>query len=550
MSSPDPQPARSQPPANLTGRRLGDYHLIRRLGRGGMAEVYLAEQGSLRRQVAFKVLRSTLAKEEAYVRRFHNEAQAAAALVHANIVQIYEVGCLEGIHFIAQEYVAGKNLMQLLARKGPLDVTLAVNILRQIAAALHRAGQRGVTHRDIKPENVLLATTGEVKVADFGLARVTSSDGKVDLTQVGITMGTPLFMSPEQIEGGNIDPRSDLYSLGVTAYQMLAGRPPFEGDTPLSVAVQHLNNEPKSLARWRPDLDPSLIAIIHQLLQKKPEERYQSAAQLLGDLRGLQIAGLDEQWPVEVDEWTTPEVLITSNQKAAATQRLQTVMMAETNVLPKTKEGPKRLVWPVMAWSALALPIAAAGGGLVAWLTQPTPLLDTATAAADVIERQESVGAQFDYARQLWTVAAFESVLEHFPPAESRENELYGFRAKLQLAYLLEPDNPDAAMNYYAELAAQDLDWQLRAFGMIGVANLHSRSGDRAAAARSVDGVADVLAQEEQIYTGNRQEWHARWTQRLDPALREDLSSALRSRLPDNSATRPARPLGSRPAGS
>ena len=193
--------------------------------------MYLAEQGSLRRQVAFKVLREALAKEEHYVRRFHNEAQAAAALVHANIVQIYEVGCLEGVHFIAQEYVAGKNLMQLLVRRGPLDIKLAVNILRQVAAALHRAGLRGVTHRDIKPENILLTSAGEVKVADFGLARVTSSDGKVDLTQVGVTMGTPLFMSPEQIEGGSIDPRSDLYSLGVTAYQMLTGP-----EAPISVS--------------------------------------------------------------------------------------------------------------------------------------------------------------------------------------------------------------------------------------------------------------------------------------------------------------------------
>src|SRR5262245_27007226 len=143
---------------DLSNRQIGDYLIGRRLGRGGMADVYLAEQISLRRQVAFKVLRSTLAKDETFVKRFHNEAQAAASLVHANIVQIYEVGCVDGIHFIAQEYVDGQNLKQLILRRGKLDVRKSVTIIRQVAAALHRAGQRGIVHRDIKPENILMSS--------------------------------------------------------------------------------------------------------------------------------------------------------------------------------------------------------------------------------------------------------------------------------------------------------------------------------------------------------------------------------------------------------
>lgn len=517
----DPKLAQFKPEVDLSGRRLGDYHLIRRLGRGGMAEVYLAEQGSLRRQVAFKVLREALAKEEAYVRRFHNEAQAAAALVHANIVQIHEVGCLEGIHFIAQEYVAGKNLMQLLLRKGPLEIKLAVNILRQVGAALHRAGQRGVTHRDIKPENILLTSTGEVKVADFGLARVTSSEGKVDLTQVGVTMGTPLFMSPEQIEGGSIDPRSDLYSLGVTAYRMLSGRPPFEGDTPLSVAIQHLNNEPKPLAELRPDLDPSLARIVHTLLAKKPEARYQSAVDLLRALRGLQIEGLEEGWPADVEQWTASELHTTLDEKFAVTQQLQSVMVAETQ--------RRRLGRPW--WFATLLPATFVGGVALALLMRPDSLLDSAT-DPQIIAEKATVEKQFEYAKELWTVPAFLSVPQHFPPAESRENELYGYRAKLQLAYLFEPDEPNEAMGYYSELAKQNLDSVLKAFGLIGQANLYLRQGQRSKAAQCVDTLADVLATQEHMRSGNRAGWLERWTQRLDPGLREDLTSALPSLAP------------------
>jgi tRNA A-37 threonylcarbamoyl transferase component Bud32 len=161
---------------DLSGRQLGDYRLLRRLGRGAMADVYLAEQGSLRRQVAFKVLKRELAADDTYVRRFHMEAQAAAALVQANIVQIYEVGDIAGWHYIAQEYVEGQNVAQYLARHGSVEVKLALAVMRQVVAALCKAAERGIVHRDIKPENIMLAKSGEVKVADFGLARIGAAD--------------------------------------------------------------------------------------------------------------------------------------------------------------------------------------------------------------------------------------------------------------------------------------------------------------------------------------------------------------------------------------
>jgi serine/threonine protein kinase len=288
----DAESAEGRIGAELTGRQLGDYQLLRRLGRGGMAEVYLAEQVSLRRQVALKVLRGDLSGDATYVQRFHLEAQAAASFVHANVVQIHEVGCFDGVHFIAQEYVQGQNLRQLLAKSGPPDVRLSVIIMRQVAAALHQAAQRGIVHRDIKPENIMITRSGQVKVADFGLARMRNAEA-LQLTQKDVTMGTPLYMSPEQVEGKPLDTRSDLYSLGVTCYHMLSGVPPFRGETALGVAVQHLKSEPPRLETLRPGLPPAIPRIVHRLFAKDPAQRYATPAELLRDLRTVRVPGMD-----------------------------------------------------------------------------------------------------------------------------------------------------------------------------------------------------------------------------------------------------------------
>ena len=254
-----------------------------------MAEVYLAEQVRLKRRVAVKILKPELAGDRTYLQRFELEAQAAASLIHANIVQIYEVGCVDQLHYIAQEYVQGQNLRDYLARHGPPDLSHALSIMRQAASALAKAAEQGVVHRDIKPENIMLTAGGEVKVADFGLARLTHEGAANDLTQVGMTLGTPLYMSPEQVEGRPLDPRSDIYSFGVTCYQMLSGSPPFVGETALGVAVQHLKSRPKPLEAIRPDLPPMLCRIVHRMLAKSPSERFESARELLRELRRLQI---------------------------------------------------------------------------------------------------------------------------------------------------------------------------------------------------------------------------------------------------------------------
>ena len=201
---------------------LGDFQVEKLLGRGGMGEVYLATQVSLNRPVALKVLRSDFAANPTYLGRLKTEATAVAKLNHPNIVHVYTLGCVDDIHFIAMEYVQGTNLKDYIVKKGALDLPLAYSIMKQTGQAIGAAGEVGLIHRDVKPENILLTRKGRVKVADFGLCRDQDGQG-LHLTQSGVTMGTPLYMSPEQAQGHAVDHRSDLYSLGVTFYHMLAG---------------------------------------------------------------------------------------------------------------------------------------------------------------------------------------------------------------------------------------------------------------------------------------------------------------------------------------
>jgi serine/threonine-protein kinase len=248
---------------DLHDRMLGDFRILRRLGVGGMAEVYLAEQTSLHRNVAVKVLHKDRVADVGYLQRFKTEAMAAGSLNHANIIQVLMIGEEDGYQYIAQEYVAGMNLREFLARKGPPELGLALRIMKQAASALQAAHNAGIVHRDIKPENIMITRKGEVKVADFGLAQLSQGGERVNLTQTGVTMGTPLYMSPEQVNGSKLDLRTDIYSLGVTCYHMLSGHPPFRGETAISVAVQHLKHDPESLEKIRGDLPVLLCRIVH-----------------------------------------------------------------------------------------------------------------------------------------------------------------------------------------------------------------------------------------------------------------------------------------------
>ena len=445
---------------DLVGRRLGDYQLLRRLGRGGMAEVYLAQQMSLERQVAFKVLRHSLAVNETYVRRFHHEAQAAAKLTHANIVQIHEVGQVDGVHYIVQEYVPGRNLKQLLAHRGrPFDAPQVALVLRQVAAALQKAADEGIIHRDIKPENIMLSNSGEVKVADFGLARIATGNEKLELTQIGMTMGTPLYMSPEQVEGKPVDPRSDLYSLGVTAYHVLAGRPPFDGDTALAVAVQHLKNEPPRLEGLRPDVPDGLCRVVHRLLAKRAEDRYQRPVDLLKELRTLKIEGLSEDWLADLPGWGLDDTLH-SPALNEATQQLSRALLLQA------RSKRKLLSWPL---AVLLLIVAFPLGGLAAWLTRPPPVLVPSN-----VVKYESISAQFTQAMFATSnrEQAWKAVWEYFPPEKSSTPTSLNYirLAKIHLAsFYLEQDRLADAYALYAELAdLEPTEVEYRTQGLAG----------------------------------------------------------------------------------
>jgi serine/threonine-protein kinase len=268
---------------DLTGVTLGDFQVERLLGRGGMGEVYLAIQTSLNRPVALKVLRADHLSRPAYLSRFEAEATAVAKLNHPNIVHVYTLGCVEGVRFIAMEYVQGTNLKDYILKKGALDLALAMSIMRQAGQAIGAAAEVGLIHRDIKPENLLLTKKGRVKVADFGLCRDLGAE-ELHLTQPGVTMGTPLYMSPEQAQGHPLDHRSDLYSLGVTFYYMIAGVPPFKAETALALAMKHVRDTPLNLRFHRPDLPVEVDRLVMKLMAKDPAQRFQSAAEMLGEL--------------------------------------------------------------------------------------------------------------------------------------------------------------------------------------------------------------------------------------------------------------------------
>jgi len=274
---------------DLTGLTLGEFRVERLLGRGGMGEVYLATQQSLNRPVALKVLLSDFSSNPTYLGRLKTEATAVAKLNHPNIVHVYVLGCIDEINFIAMEYVEGTNLRDYIVKKGALELPLAYSIMRQTGQAVAAAGAIGLIHRDIKPENILLTRKGRVKVADFGLCRDQDRDS-VHLTQSGVTMGTPLYMSPEQAQGHAVDHRSDLYSLGVTFYHMLAGIPPFQGDTALAVALKQVREAPRSMLVHRADLPADLDRLVLKLMAKSPRDRYQSAGEMLADLAKLRDA--------------------------------------------------------------------------------------------------------------------------------------------------------------------------------------------------------------------------------------------------------------------
>lgn len=262
------------------------YELHRKLARGGMADVYLARDLLLDRPVAVKVLFSEYAKDNTFVERFRREARAAANLNHPNVVAIYDWGQQYGTYFIVMEYVEGRTLSEIIRTEGPLHPNRAAEVTADVAAALAFAHRNGVIHRDIKPGNILITSTGQVKVADFGIAQALTAEAtQANLTQVGAVMGTATYFSPEQAQGKLADPRSDLYSLGCVLYEMLTTRPPFSGESPVAIAYKHVQEQPPAPSTVAAGVPEPLEAVDLKLLAKDPADRYPSAEDLRTDLR-------------------------------------------------------------------------------------------------------------------------------------------------------------------------------------------------------------------------------------------------------------------------
>ncbi|MDO4521519.1 MAG: protein kinase [Eubacteriales bacterium] len=258
----------------------GRYEIVGKIGTGGMADVYKAKDHKLNRFVAVKVLKAEFRADKAFITKFRAEAQAAAGLAHPNIVNIYDVGEDHGMYFIVMELVEGITLKDYVAKKGRLTVREATSIAIQVSQGLEAAHNSGIIHRDVKPQNIIISTDGKVKVTDFGIARAVNNN-----TITTAAMGSVHYSSPEQARGGYSDAKSDIYSLGITLYEMLTGRVPFDGDSTVAIAIKHLQEEMKSPDFYVPDLPRSTVQIINKCTQKSPDRRYANMSELIRDLK-------------------------------------------------------------------------------------------------------------------------------------------------------------------------------------------------------------------------------------------------------------------------
>jgi eukaryotic-like serine/threonine-protein kinase len=461
------KPKRSDSVDLPRGTAVGAYRVERHLGSGGMAEVYYAIHEGLERPAALKILRPSLATDATHLQRFMQEARAAASLVHPNIVQVYDVGQSGEWRYIAQEYVPGSNLRNYLALPlaptaahalaGPSDPTPAatargavlpangseagaeasaapcdrqlpipetLSILLQVLAALNKSASSGIVHRDIKPENIMLTQDGDVKVADFGLARILYGDDP-QLTRAGTTLGTPMYMSPEQIQEGVVDIRSDLYSLGVTLYHMLTGRPPFTGETPLALAMQHVQASVPDMCQFRSGLPSPLVELVERLLHKQPIDRFESPKDVLDFLRQHRSGALAAVWP----DQTVPLP------GASGSGPLQATLQLQLKLRKKQRARWERIFRGAAAVVAV---LAAFIAGNFLTYSPGNQILSSEGMPVPGIPKRSSAEEQYRWAlvdNKANPIEKWQAVEQYFPPGDRNGiNRLYAGLAKLQLA--------------------------------------------------------------------------------------------------------------------
>ncbi|HEX5947946.1 MAG TPA: Stk1 family PASTA domain-containing Ser/Thr kinase, partial [Actinomycetota bacterium] len=393
----------------------GRYEIDSLLGQGGMARVFRGNDRVLDRTVAIKVLSPQFADDDQFVTRFRREAQAAAGLNHPNIVSVYDTGDQGDVHFIVMEYIEGRTLRDVIRGEGPLLPERGAEIGEAVARALSTAHQAGLVHRDIKPGNIMLTRDGEVKVMDFGIARTSTGD---TLTQTAAVLGTASYLSPEQAQGHSVDARSDLYSLGCVLYEMLTGRAPFIGDSPVAIAYKHVKEDPVPPSHLNPDVPPTLDAVVMKCMAKNPANRYETAEELRADLerarRGLPTLAT----PVLAGDATA---VVTGPVDAG-----ETAVM--TGVPPDEQEGGRRR-WLI----AIGVIVALAALGLAAFflvrslLPPPTELVPVPGVVGqpedEAVETLEEAGFSVQVDEQFDPEVRRGLVSSQDPPADERVEE-------------------------------------------------------------------------------------------------------------------------------
>jgi serine/threonine-protein kinase len=369
----------------------GRYRIVRKLGTGGMANVYLAEDQELGRRVAIKILNDRHSVDDQFVERFRREAKSAAALSHPNIVSIYDRGEAEGTYYIAMEHLDGRTLKELIKARGPAPPHIVVDYGRQMLSALRFAHRNGIVHRDMKPHNMLVDAEGRVKVTDFGIARA----GATQMTEAGSIVGTAQYLSPEQARGSAVDQRSDLYSLGIVLYELLTGTVPFSGDTPVEIAMKHLSETPEPPSRRQPGVPHELDLVVMRALAKDPDDRYQSAEEMERDLdriaRGERVTTqtADAATSVMAAASAMPTTITRAPTALASVAEPYTPPTAAPPVMYDYDDRPRRRrpFWP---WLLAVLLLAGAGvGGWFAYDRIQDELNATKPVAVPFVEGRE-----------------------------------------------------------------------------------------------------------------------------------------------------------------
>ncbi|MEK7425688.1 MAG: Stk1 family PASTA domain-containing Ser/Thr kinase [Actinomycetota bacterium] len=405
------------------------YEIQNRIGRGGMADVFLARDLLLDRPVAIKVLFPEFATDPNFVERFRREAQSAASLNHPNIVSVYDWGKYSNTYFMAMEYVQGRTLADILRANGHVSSVQAAEIASEVSAALSFAHRNGVVHRDIKPANILIGSAGQVKVADFGIARAMNAPTESNLTQVGSVMGTATYFSPEQAQGGQPDPRSDLYSLGIVLYEMVAGTPPFTGENPVSIAYKQVHDNPRPLNQLVADVPRPFEAIVAKLLAKSPDMRYTDADAVRDDLRrfrsGEPVKALSTVAPPVPATLPTTAMARTTAVPATAVAARTTAMPSQRQPQPQQQqvayaEPNRNGLYAVLGFIAV---IALVVGGVVLYnaLTKTDPVIEEPT----TVVVPNVVGLELEAATQALTDAGLETELVPTENAEIPENQVF-----------------------------------------------------------------------------------------------------------------------------